>query len=181
VRSENVGIPLREHIDAGRLLVRQIDPGEIAPGEFAQQVREVVLERSLRVVIVDSVIGYFAAMGSADVLLSQLHELMTFLTRKGVLMVLCGAQESFMSIGRQQAVDVSYLSDAILVLRFFEAQGQIRRALAVVKKKHGPHASTIHELFLDDGQIRVGAEPLRELSNLMVPSTCFDASPGPPE
>jgi circadian clock protein KaiC len=167
-RSENVGIHLRDHMDAGRMLVRQLDPGEIAPGEFAQQVRQLVIEQSVRVVIMDSVIGYFAAMGPAEVLLSQLHELMTFLTRNGVLLLMCGAQEGFMSIGTQNAVDVSYLSDSILALTFFEAEGRLRRAVAVVKKKHGAHLHTIHELFLDTGNIRVGAQPLAQFQNLMV-------------
>jgi circadian clock protein KaiC len=169
-RSENLGVPLREHLDAGRILMRQVDPGEIAPGEFAQQVRQLVLEQSIEVVVLDSVIGYFAAMGSVDVLLSQLHELMTFLTRSGVLLILCAAQEGFMSIGRQDAVDVSYLSDSIVVLNFFESQGELRRALAVVKKKHGPHLNTIHELLLRDGEICIVDHALTEFHNLMAPS-----------
>jgi circadian clock protein KaiC len=178
VRAEALGIPLRAHIEADRLLICQLDPGEIAPGEFAQQVRQLVEgSRATRVVIIDSVIGYFAAMGSADVLVTQLHELLTYLTRKGVLLILCGVQEGFMSIGVQKAVDVSYLSDTIVALTYFELAGQLRRAIAVVKKKHGPHLSTVHELFLQAHRIEVGPEPLRELNNVMVPYAGSPRSP----
>jgi circadian clock protein KaiC len=169
VRSEALGIPIRGHLDTGRILLEQIDPGEIAPGEFAQQIRHLVEAEATRVVVIDSVIGYFAAMGSADVLVTQLHELTTYLTRKGVLLILCGAQEGFMSIGTQDAVDVSYLSDTIMVLNFFEAEGRIRRAIAAVKKKHGRHVHTIHELFLEHNRIEVAQAPLSQFRNVMVP------------
>jgi circadian clock protein KaiC len=129
-----------------------------------------VEHQGTQVVVIDSVIGYFAAMGSADVLMTQLHELMTYLTRKGVLLILCGAQEAFMSIGTQHAVDVSYLSDTILMLNFFEAEGQIRRAITVVKKKHGIHLKGIYELYLEANEIKVGQEPLSQFRNVMVPS-----------
>jgi circadian clock protein KaiC len=168
VRSEALGVPLRSYIQAGRVLIRQIDPGEIAPGEFAQQVRQLVENQATQVVIIDSVIGYFAAMGSADVLVTQLHELMTYLTRKGVLLLLCGAQEGFMSIGVQDAVDVSYLSDTIVAMTFFEVEGELRRAIAVVKKKHGSHSNTIQELCLASDQIQIGNQPLRQFDNLMI-------------
>jgi circadian clock protein KaiC len=173
-RSTLVGIELRDLVESGRILIQQLDPGEIAPGELAQQVRGLVETRGTKVVVIDSVNGYFAAMGSADVLVTQLHELMTYLTRRGVLLILCGAQEGFMSIGGQKAVDVSYLSDTILFLSFFEADGDLRRALAVVKKKQGTHLSTIHELSLVDGHIHVGSTPLAAYRNLMVPTTQAD-------
>jgi circadian clock protein KaiC len=167
-RSELLGVRIRESIEAGRILIRQLDPGEIAPGEFAQLVREQVELQHVKVVIIDSVIGYFAAMGSADVLVTQLHELITYLTRSGVLLIMCGSQESFMSIGTQRSVDVSYLSDTILAMTFFEAEGELRRAIAVVKKKQGPHQPTICELSLREGKIYVTREPLRHLGNVMV-------------
>jgi circadian clock protein KaiC len=118
-------------------------------------------EGSMKFVIIDSIIGYFTAMGAADLLLSQLHELMTYLTRRGALLLICGAQEGFMSIGRQEAVDVSYLSDTIFALTFFEADGAIRRAITAVKKKHGPHRNSIHELTIVEGKIDVHDAPLK--------------------
>ena len=169
VRSESVGIPMREAVEDGRLLVRQLDPGEIMPGEFAQEVRRLVEHHGTRLIIIDSVIGYFAAMGAANVLVTQLHELLTYLTRNDVLVIMCGAQEGFMSIGVQQAVDVSYLSDTIIHLTFFEQPGELRRAISVIKKKHGRALNKIHELMLVEGRFDVGPQPLREFDNLMIP------------
>jgi circadian clock protein KaiC len=171
VRSEGVGIPLRRQIEAGRVMIRQVDPGEIAPGQFAQQVRSLVEERGTKVVVIDSVIGYFASMGAADVLVTQLHELLTYLTRRGVLLVMCGAQEGFMSIGTQNGVDVSFLSDTILVLGFYEADAAIHRCVAAVKKKHGTHDTGIFELAVVDGRITVGAERLTDFRHLLLPDT----------
>ncbi len=168
-RADGVGIPLRAHAEAGNLLLEQLDPGEIAPGEFAQRVRKLVEEEQIATVVIDSVVGYFAAMGSADVLVTQLHELLTFLTRSNVLFLMCGSQEGFMSIGSQEAVDVSYLSDTIIALNFFEAEAHLRRAVAVVKKKHSPHSSSIHELIFAEGHVAVGDVPLTHLGHLMVP------------
>ena len=170
-RSEGVGIPLRRQVDAGRVMIRQVDPGEIAPGEFAQQVRELVERKQTKVVVVDSVIGYFAAMGAADVLVTQLHELITYLTRSGVLLIMCGSQEGFMSIGTQDGVDVSYLSDSILVLGFYEADAAIHRCIAAVKKKHGGHDTGIRELSVVGGRITVGAERLSGFHHLLLPDT----------
>jgi circadian clock protein KaiC len=169
VRAEGLGIPLRGHVTAGRVVLQQLDPGEISPGEFAQQVRNLVDEGNLKLVVIDSVVGYFAAMGTANVLATQLHELLTFLTRRNVLLILCGSQQSFMSIGMQEAVDVSYLSDTIVAVNFFETEAQLRRAIAVVKKKHGPHSTRIHELTMEGGRVQVGAQPLVSFRNLMVP------------
>jgi circadian clock protein KaiC len=171
VRADGLGIPLREHVNAGRILLRQLDPGEISPGEFAQHVRKLVEDRNTKVVVIDSVIGYFAAMGAVDLLVTQLHELLTYLTRNDVLLIMCGSQEGFMSIGTQDAVDVSYLSDTIIVLTFFETAGTLRRALTVVKKKFGVHALTIHELRMDEGRVEVGHETLNQFRNIMVPAT----------
>jgi circadian clock protein KaiC len=179
VRAEGLGVAMRSHLDTGRILLEQIDPGEVAPGQFAQRIRQLVELQSTRLVIIDSVIGYFAAMGSADVLVTQLHELTTYLTRKGVLLILCGAQEGFMSIGTQEAVDVSYLSDTILVLNFFEAEGHIRRAIAVVKKKHGTHVHSIHELFLEPNRIEIAVPALSQFRNVMVPGRVIVPLGGP--
>jgi len=169
LRSEGLGVPIRAHVEAGNLLLRQVDPGDIAPGEFAHQVRELVERRGTKLVIIDSIIGYFLAMGASDVLVTQLHELITYCTRRGILTIMCGSQDGFMSIGTQGGVDVSYLSDSILVLGYFEAEGAIRRCIAAVKKKVGQHDSFIHELFFAAGGIRVGEEPLRQFRNLLIP------------
>lgn len=167
-RSDLLGIQLREHVTSGRLLIKQLDPGEIAPGEFAQQTRHLV-ERGTKLIVIDSLVGYFAAMGSADVLVTQLHELLTYLTRNDVLLIMCGSQEGFMSIGAQQAVDVSYLSDTIVALRFFEREGELRRAVAVVKKKHSSHVPTIREIAIAHGRVEISEHELSQFQHLMVP------------
>jgi circadian clock protein KaiC len=166
-RSEKISLDVREAIDAGYLTVEQLDPGEIAPGEFAQRVRHCVEDLQTKLVVIDSVVGYFAAMGSADVLMTQLHELIAYLTRKDVLLLMCGAQEGFMSIGTTSAVDISYLSDTIIALSFFETEGQLRRAMGIVKKKHGEHLGTIHELSIVDKHLQVGEQPLSTMRTLV--------------
>lgn len=169
-RSSALGMPLHEHQAAGRLLLRQLDPGVIAPGEFAQEVRQAVEDQGATVVVLDSINGYFNAMGSSEVLVSQLHELLTFLSRSGALTMVAGSQEGFMSIGSQTGVDISYLSDTIVVLAYFEKGGELRRCLAAVKKRQGRHQTTIHELHIAPGGIRIG-EQLRESHHLMVSGT----------
>ncbi|HEY0135920.1 MAG TPA: ATPase domain-containing protein, partial [Nannocystis sp.] len=168
-RSAGLGIDLQPYLDAGRLLLRQLDPGEIAPGEFAQQVRAAVEEGQAKVVVLDSINGYFNAMGTSDILVPQLHELLTFLSRSGVLTLVAGSQEGFMSIGSQGGVDISYLSDTIAVLGYFEHRGEIRRCITAVKKRHGKHGTMIHELTFDAGGVHVG-EVLRKYPNLLVGS-----------
>lgn len=167
-RSEGLGVTLRPHLDAGTIRIEQVDPGEIAPGEFAQRVRDLVDREGVKVIVIDSIIGYFAAMGSADVLMTQLHELLTYLARNDALLIMCGVQEGFMSIGAQQAVDISYLSDTVVALAIFETQARLRRAIVVVKKKHGTHLSTIHEIVFRDDSIEVREDVPEELQNIMV-------------
>lgn len=166
-RAATLGFDLRPHLEAGRLLLRQLDPGEIAPGEFAQQVRDAVECFNAKVVVLDSINGYFNAMGSSDLLVPQLHELLTFLSRSGVLTLVAGSQEGFMSIGSQGGVDISYLSDSILVLGYYEDNGEIHRCLTAVKKRHGRHTTTIHELWIAPDGIRIG-EQLRGARRFLV-------------
>lgn len=173
-RSDAFGIPLRGHVEAGRAELRQVDPGNTAPGEFAQQVRALVEAKGVTMVAIDSVVGYFNAMGAADVLITQLHELITYLNRKGVLTILCGSQESFMSIGEMQAVDISYLSDTVIALGSFERDGDIRRCLTVAKKKYGGCDSTIREYTVAPGSVAVGDRPLTGYRNLFVPMAVPD-------
>jgi circadian clock protein KaiC len=171
-RSEAFGMPVKADISAGRLSVQQLDSGEIAPGEFAQIVREMVEEKNTRALIIDSIGGYFNAMGSSDVLASQLHELLTYLSRSGVLTLLIGSQEGPGSIGEQHGPDVSYLSDSIIVLGFYELCGKIHRSFAAIKKRNGRHATDIHELVLSGGNLAQGSirlrGPLRNLGRIVL-------------
>jgi circadian clock protein KaiC len=168
-RAEGIGIHMRQHVDSGRIQLRQLDPAEIAPGEFAQLVRKSVEEHHQRVIVIDSIAGYFAAVGSSELFVSQLHELLTFLSRSGVLTILCGSQEGFMSIGKQGGVDISYLSDTILVLGYLEDAGCVRRFLTAVKRRQGEHETTIRELHISSAGVSLG-EALKEFRGLVRPT-----------
>jgi circadian clock protein KaiC len=166
-RAEGVKIGLRPHIESGRVMLRQIDPAEIAPGEFAQQVRQTIERQHSAVVVIDSVAGYFNAVGSSDLFIAQLHELLTFLSRRGVLTIITAAQVGFMSIGELRGVDVSYVSDAIMVLGFFEHAGDLRRFAVAVKKRQGGHGSEVRELVISGDGVQIG-EPLREFGRIVL-------------
>jgi circadian clock protein KaiC len=166
-RTSAVGLDLQQFVESGLVIIEQLDPSEIAPGEFGQRVRQMVEEHKTKVLVVDSVSGYFNAVGRSDLFMAQLHELLTFASRCGVLTIMPAAQEGFMSIGQSQGVDISYLSEAIVGLNFYERDGSLHRCVAAVKKRQGPHEMTIRELFIEPGSVRVG-EPLTELQHLFV-------------
>jgi circadian clock protein KaiC len=167
VRSKGLGIELQPHVDDGRISIRQLQTSEITPGEFAQRVREAAEGQHATLVVIDSLTGYFNAMGNSPMLVMQMHELLTFLSRRGVLTLLVVSQEGVMTIGVNPAVDVSYLSDSIIALRMFEAEGAFRRCLSVIKKRQGEHETTIRELIFRSGKVAVGAEPLRQYRNIL--------------
>jgi circadian clock protein KaiC len=159
-RSAGLGADLQTHVGAGRLQVQQVDPAELSPGEFAHKVCEAVERGGARVVIIDSLNGYLQAMPDERFLTAQMHELLTYLNQQGVVTILVMAQHGFMGSGMNSPVDVSYLADTVVMLRYFEAGGAIRRAISVVKKRTGPHEDTIRELRLSASRgVEVG-EPL---------------------
>jgi circadian clock protein KaiC len=157
LRSAALGIDLKEPMASGKLRVTQVDPAEMSPGEFVAQVRADVETRRARVVVIDSINGYMTSMPEEQFLLIQMHELLTYLRQRGVLAILVLAQQGL--IGTMSTpVEVSYLADTVVLLRFFEAQGAVRKAISVLKRRSGKHGSTIHELRMDSGGIRVGEE-----------------------
>lgn len=165
-RSKSLGIDLGPHLDSGRLLLQQLHTAQITPGEFAQRVREAVEHHEARVVVIDSLTGYFNAMGGTSMLVVQMHELLNFLSRRGVLTFLVVTQEGSLKIGSRPSADISYLSDSIILMQQFEAGGTVRRCLAVIKKREGEHDTTIRELLLRPGSVSIG-EPLRQFHNLL--------------
>ncbi len=166
-RAKGVGMDLEPHLESGRMRLDLLDPVDISPGEFAQRVREAVEARRAKVVVIDSLTGYFNAMANTSMLVLQMHELLTFLSRHGVLTLLLLSQEGFMSAGPTPPLDVSYLSDSILVLRMFEIDGAVRRCIAAIKKRQGEHETTIRELFISPKGVSIGEEPLRQLRNIL--------------
>ena len=156
-RSAALGIDLKEPMASGRLRVTQVDPAEMSPGEFIAQVRADVEQRRARVVVIDSLNGYMTAMPEEQFLLVQMHELLMYLRQRGVLAILVLAQQGLIG-SMSTPIEVSYLADTVILLRFFEARGAVRKAISVLKRRSGKHASEIHELTMDSGGIHVGAE-----------------------
>ena len=154
-RAKALGFDLAALRDSGALIIRQIDAAELSPGEFTAQVRECVDKHQVRTVIVDSLNGYQAAMPEEQFLVLHMHELLQYLNRQGATTFLTVAQHGL--VGEMKApVDVTYLADTVILLRYFEALGQVRRAVSVIKKRAGAHEKTIREFTVDDSGLQVG-------------------------
>ena len=156
-RCGRLGIPVREGTASGRLSVEQIEPGELSPGEFSYRVRDAVENRGVRLIVIDSLNGYLTAIPQSDSHLIRMYELLSYLSGRGVATILIVAQHGLIGTAMAAPIDVSYLADAIVMLRFFEAQGEVRRAISVVKKRTGEHETTIREFRISAGEgLRVG-------------------------
>ncbi len=153
-RASGIGMDLQPFIEAGSLHVEQVDPAELTPGELSGIVRRHV-EAGAGVVVLDSLSGYQNAMPEEVFLTLQMHELLTYLGHRGVLTILILAQHGLVG-PMQTTVDLTYISDTVLLLRFFEAAGEIRRALSVLKKRTGGHESFIREFRIDKTGVQVG-------------------------
>lgn len=158
-RAAGLGIDLSEHLENGRITVQQVDPAELAPGEFVHAVRRAVEKQQAAIVVIDSLNGYLAAMPSERYLVVQLHELLTYLGQCGVATIMVGAHQGLIGTQMSAPVDASYLADAILLLRYFEDRGLICEAISVIKKRGGEHERNIREFSLSNGRVEVG-EPL---------------------
>lgn len=164
-RAETLGLQLQPALDAGLILFQQVDPAEMSPGEFATIVRRRVQQDGVRLVIIDSLNGYLNAMPDERFLILQMHELLTFLAQQGVLTLLVLAQHGLVG-PVESPLDISYLSDAVLMLRYFEYAGTVRRALSVVKKRSGHHEHTIREFQLSHAGLSLGP-PLTDFSGVL--------------
>jgi circadian clock protein KaiC len=164
-RATGLGMNIDGYVSSGLLAIDQVDPAAVSPGEFADRVRRAVEQRNASIVMIDSLNGYMNAMPSEGFLLIQMHELLAYLSRRGVLTLLILAQHGM--IGPMQTpLDVSFLADTVILLRFFEAHGEVRQAISVVKKRLSAHERTIRELRLGPGGVRVG-NPLREFAGVL--------------
>lgn len=155
-RSIALGLDPRPYLDSGQLTISHIDPAELSPGEFAQMLRDAVELRATRFIAIDSLNAYLQAMPGEQFLILQMHELLSYLNQQGVTTVMILGQHGLMAEARTD-VDLSYLSDATVLLRFFETGGMVRRALAVIKSRTARHATSIHELQLGEGGVLIGA------------------------
>ena len=164
-RCSSVGMNVRDDREKGLLTAQQIDPAEMPPGEFSHIVRGAVERKRARVVVIDSLNGYMNAMPQERFLLVHMHELLTYLAHQGVLTILTMAQHGL--IGNMESpIDLSYLSDAVLSVRYFESRGEIMQSSAVLKKRTGPHERTLREFRVTQQGIRIGA-PLRDFHGVL--------------
>jgi circadian clock protein KaiC len=164
-RAKGMGIDLKAMRDGGGLIIQQMDAAEVSPGEFAHQVRLCVEKDDIRTVVIDSLNGYQNAMPQEQFLILHMHELLQYLNRQGATTFLTVAQHGMM--GEMRApVDVTYLADTVIMLRYFEVRGEVRRAVSVVKKRTGPHENTLREFSIDSSGLKIG-QPLDQFQGIL--------------
>lgn len=155
-RSAGLGMDLREPMDKKLISMHRVDPAALCPGEFVQRIRQAVDQEGVSMLVIDSLNGYLSAMPEERFLTIQLHELTTFLGEANVATIVIGAHQGLVGGPMVTPVDASYLADAVVLLRYFETQGEVRQAISVVKKRGGEHERTIREFRMEGGKIRVG-------------------------
>lgn len=177
-RADSLGLPLRQHVEAGLVSIIQVNPAETSPGELMDSVRRAVDDDHARVVVIDSLTGYLNAVPEESVVLSQLHELLAYLGQRGVVTLMIATQHGLIGTAMVSPIDVSYLADTVILLRYFEAGGRVRNAISVVKKRTGQHERTIREFALGSGGIQIGI-PLYEFHGVLtgVPTYTGHADP----
>jgi circadian clock protein KaiC len=173
-RAKKLGLDLEEYVENGLITVQQVDPAEVSPGEFADRIQKEV-EGGCQLVIIDTLNGYLNAMPGEKYLNNQLHELVTYLNQKGVLTILVLAQHGLVAAA-EAPIDLSYLSDAVVLLRFFEAAGEVKQSIAVIKKRSGPHEKTIREFKVQDGKGLWVGQPLKGFQGVLTGVPVFRSS-----
>jgi circadian clock protein KaiC len=176
-RARGLGIDLQALADSGSLHIEQVDAAELSPGEFSEKVRRSVEKYGARTVIIDSLNGYQAAMPEEQALVLHMHELLQYMNRQGVTTLLTVAQHGLVE-DMQSPVDVTYLADTVILLRYFEALGRVRRAVSVIKKRASNHEDMIREYQIGPGGIAIG-EPIAEFQGVLrgVPTYIGAGSP----
>jgi circadian clock protein KaiC len=164
-RCDAMGVKFKEGTRAGEIMVQQIDPAELSPGEFAWRVRECVETNAARVVVIDSLNGYLNAMPEEKFLTAQLHELLTYLGRRGVTTLMVVAQHGMVG-AMQSPIDTSYLADSVVLLRYFEYAGKVKKAVSVLKKRSGAHEESIREMRFDEQGIHL-SDPLTQFRGIL--------------
>jgi circadian clock protein KaiC len=168
-RSAGLGMDISDDVESGRITIQSVDPAQLSPGEFAQRIREAVDRtdgtRGATVIVIDSLNGYLYAMPEERFLIAQLHEILTYLGHKGVVTFLLVAQHGLVGTA-QSPIDTTYLADTVILFRYFEALGEVRQAISVLKKRSGRHERTIRELRLDRGGLTIG-EPLTHFQGVL--------------
>ncbi|KAA5544498.1 AAA family ATPase [Roseiconus nitratireducens] len=171
-RCEGLGIPLREAREAGQLIMRQVDSAELSPGEFAWHVRTSVEDYGVRFVVIDSLNGLMHSMPDEDYLRGQLHELLSYLSQKGVCTLITLSQHGLIGDDVESPVETSYLADANILLRYFEHRGRVRKAISVMKKRTGGHETAVREIVFSDDGITIG-QPLEDFHAVLSGSPTY--------
>jgi circadian clock protein KaiC len=165
-RLNGLGIDLKQYVESGLVEVTQVDPAELSPGEFIHSVRQAVEGHGSEIVVIDSLNGYLNSMPDEKFLIIQLHELLTYLGQHGVASVMVSAHTGLISSQMSAPVDASYLADSVVLLRYFESEGEVRQAISVVKMRGGAHERTIREFTIRDGRVGIG-DPLRNYRGVL--------------
>jgi circadian clock protein KaiC len=174
-RMAGLGIDMLRHVDSGMIVVRQVDPAELTPGEFAHAIRHEVEDDGASIVIIDSLNGYLNAMPGERYLTIHLHEMLMYLGQKGVATLLIGEHQGMIGTQMHTPIDASYLADAVILMRYFEAEGEVRQAISVMKKRGGQHERSIREFRLAPGGLQVG-KPLKEFRGILTGVPIYNAS-----
>lgn len=177
-RSNRLGMDFERHMQDGRIRVRQLDPAEISPGEFAHMVVHSTRHEGTGIVVIDSLNGYMTAMPEERLVNIRLHELLSYLAQRGVTTLLTLAQQGVFSETTRDQPEVSYIADTLILLRFFEAAGEVRKTISVLKKRSGHHEQTIREFQITDQGVRVG-QPLREFQGVLTGVPTYIGQPQP--
>ena len=164
-RAKGLGFDLEAMKREGKLFIEQMDAAELSPGEFSHRVRTWIDEENIRTVAIDSLNGYQASMPEEQYLVLHLHELLQYLNRQGTATFLAIAQHGMVG-DMKQTIDVTYLADTVIMLRYFEAAGHVRRAISVMKKRTGSHENTIREFRIGSGGIALGP-PLTQFQGVL--------------
>jgi circadian clock protein KaiC len=165
-RSQGLGMDLGLFLADRSIHLEQVDPAELSPGEFVDKIRRGVEDQNWRMVAIDSLNGLLSSMSEERALIVQLHELLSYLNQVGVASFLVLAQYGLVGQMMSSPTDVSYLADNLLLLRYFEAAGEVRQAISVVKRRAGPHERSIREMMIRQGRLTIG-DPLRNFEGVL--------------
>lgn len=165
-RSRGLGMEIDPYLENGMIHLEQVDPAELSPGEFIDRIRRGVEDEGWRIVVIDSLNGLMNSMSEEQALTVQLHEVLSYLNQVGVASFLVLAQYGLLGYAVSSPTDVSYLADNVLLVRYFEAAGQVRQALSVVKRRSGPHERSIRELLISNGKLTIG-DPLTSFAGVL--------------
>jgi len=178
LRTAALGMPIKDAIENGQLRIQQVEPTDLSPGEFASQVVSAVERDKISLVVIDSINGYMQSMPEERLLPIQVHELLSFLANNGVTCIMTLVQHGIFGNPVDEAVEVSYLADTVILMRYFEVNGTVRQAVSVVKRRSGNHERTIRECKVGKGGLHVG-DPLRDFQGVLTGVPTYMGKAGP--